>query len=354
MTKLFEPWTVRGLTARNRAVVSPMCQYSCEGGLATAWHLVHLGSRAVGGAGVVFVEATAVVPEGRISPDDVGLWNDAQAEALAPVAAFIKAQGAVPAIQLAHAGRKASTRTPWLGRGTVEPTEGGWQPVGPSELAFGAGSPVPRALDTAELPGVIQAFVDATRRAHRAGFEIVELHAAHGYLLHQFLSPLSSRRTDGYGGALENRERLVREVARAVRSAWPEHLPLWARLSCTDWVPGGWTAAESVHLARGLRDDGVDVFDCSSGGLDPAQQIPVEPGYQVPFAAQLKRDAGVATVAVGLISEPSHAEQILSQGSADAVALARAELRDPYWPLHAAAALGEEVAWPPQYLRARE
>jgi 2,4-dienoyl-CoA reductase-like NADH-dependent reductase (Old Yellow Enzyme family) len=353
VARLFEPWRLRGLTARNRIVVSPMCQYSARDGLPTPWHLVHLGSRAVGGAGVVCVEATAVTPEGRISPEDLGLWSDAHAEALAPIAAFIKQQGAVPAIQLAHAGRKASTAAPWRGHGLVPPERGGWQPVAPSALPFSPSDPAPRALDEAELPGVIAAFVAAAERAQDAGFELIELHAAHGYLLHQFLSPLSNHRTDAYGGPRENRERLAREVARAVRAVWPEDLPLWARLSVTDWVPGGFTEDDAVHLARGLAQDGVDAIDCSSGGLDPRQQIPLGPGYQAPFAAKLRREAGLATLAVGLITDPAQAEALLADGTCDAVALARELLRDPYWPLHAAHALGHEVAWPDQYLRAR-
>ena len=352
MARLFEPWKLRGLTARNRIVVSPMCQYSSRDGLATPWHQVHLGSRAVGGAGIVFVEATAVTPDGRISPEDMGLWSDAHAEALAPIAAFIEAQGAIPAIQLAHAGRKASTAAPWRGHGYVPPERGGWQTVAPSALPFDSLAS-PRALELDALPKLVDAFVAATRRAQQAGFELVELHGAHGYLLHQFLSPLSNARTDAYGGALENRERLVRESARAVRAVWPESLPLWMRLSCTDWVPGGWDLEQTVHLARGLKADGIDVIDCSSGGLDPRQKIAVGPAYQAPFAAEIRRQAEIATVSVGLITEARQAEALIEAGTCDAVAMARELLRDPYWPLHAARQLGVDLPWPDQYARAK-
>jgi 2,4-dienoyl-CoA reductase-like NADH-dependent reductase (Old Yellow Enzyme family) len=353
MAALFTPFAQRSVTLRNRIVVSPMCQYSCADGVVNDWHLVHLGSRAVGGAGAVLVEATAVTPEGRISPADCGLWNDAQAEALSPIAAFLHAHGAVPGIQLAHAGRKASTAAPWLGGKPVAPESGGWRPVAPSALPFAQGYPVPHELGAAEISACVAAFAAATRRALAAGFELVELHLAHGYLLHQFLSPLTNHRTDGYGGDLEGRMRFPLEVARAVRAEWPEELPLWVRISATDWAEGGWDLAQSVELARRLAALGVDLLDCSSGGLVPHAKVPVAPGYQVPFAAAIRREAGVATGAVGLITEPVQAERILAAGDADIVLLARQLLRDPYWPLHAAHALGVDVPWPPQYLRAK-
>ncbi len=350
---LFTPYTLRGVTMRNRIFISPMCQYSCADGLATDWHLVHLGSRAVGGAGTVTVEATAVTPDGRISPQDMGLWNDPQRDALARIAAFISQQGAVPAIQLAHAGRKASTYRPWSGSGEVRPENGGWQTVAPSALAFAENYPTPRALSIRDIEGLVRAFVVAARRSLEAGFQVIELHGAHGYLMHEFLSPLSNRRDDEYGGNFAGRTRFMREVARAVRAVWPEQLPLFARLSCTDWVEGGWTLEDSVALARLLREDGVDLIDCSSGGNVPRASIPVAPGYQAPFAETVRREAGIATAAVGLITTPEQAEDIVREGQADLVAFARAELRDPYWPLHAADALGADVPWPVQYGRAK-
>jgi len=350
---LFTPYTLRGVTMRNRIFISPMCQYSCADGLATDWHLVHLGSRAVGGAGTVMVEATAVTPEGRISPQDMGLWNDTQRDALARIAAFVSAQGAVPAIQLAHAGRKASTYRPWSGGGEVRPEDGGWQTVAPSALAFAEDYPAPRALSVRDIEALVGAFVAAARRSLEAGFQVIELHGAHGYLMHEFLSPLSNRRDDGYSGDFAGRTRFMREVARAVRAVWPEQLPLFARLSCTDWVEGGWTLEDSVALARLLREDGVDLIDCSSGGNVPRASIPVAPGYQVRFAETVRREAGIATAAVGLITTPEQAEAIVREGQADLVAFARAELRDPYWPLHAADALGADVPWPIQYGRAK-
>ena len=353
MSRLFEPWPLRRATARNRIVVSPMCQYSAHEGLANPWHAVHLGTRAVGGAGVVCAEATAVTPDGRISPMDLGLWNDAQRDALAPMAAFIRAQGALPAIQLAHAGRKASTAVPWKGHGTVEVADGGWQTIAPSALAFSAGYPMPRAMTEAEIAEVTAAFVAAARRAHAAGFEVVELHAAHGYLLHSFLSPLSNHRTDSFGGTLENRSRLLLQVARAVRAAWPEEKALWVRLSATDWVAGGFAIEEAVQVCRALKDVGVDAIDTSSGGLDPRQKIPTGPGYQAHLAARIRKETGISTIAVGLITEPLQAEALLADGSCDAVAVARGLLRDPYWPLHAAQALGVDVPWPVQYARAK-
>ena len=354
MTVLFTPFAQRSVTLRNRIVVSPMCQYSCADGVANEWHLVHLGSRAVGGAGAVIVEAAAVTPEGRISPADCGLWSDAHAEAFRPIAAFIRANGAVPGIQLAHAGRKASTAAPWHGGKPVAPESGGWRPLAPSQLRFSGGYPEPRELDAAEIAECVAAFAAATRRAVAAGFELIELHMAHGYLLHQFLSPLTNLRTDGYGGDVEGRMRFPLEVARAVRAEWPAELPLWVRVSATDWVEGGWDLAQTIELARRLHALGVDLIDCSSGGLVPHAHVPVAPGYQVPFAAAIRREAGVATGAVGLITAPVQAEQVLAAGDADIVLLARQLLRDPYWPLHAARELGAEALWPPQYLRAKQ
>jgi 2,4-dienoyl-CoA reductase-like NADH-dependent reductase (Old Yellow Enzyme family) len=350
---LFTPLRLRETTLRNRIAVSPMCQYSAPEGRPNEWHLVHLGSRAVGGAGLVIAEASAVQPEGRITPDDVGLWSDAQAEAWAPITRFIAEQGAVPAVQLAHAGRKASTDAPWRGGGPVGPKARGWPPVGPSPLPFADGYPVPRELSTDEIIAVVGAFRDAARRAEQAGFEVVEIHMAHGYLLHQFLSPLTNQRTDEYGGPIENRMRLPVEVARAVREAFPVERPILARISATDWVEGGWDLGQSVVLARALREAGVDLVDCSSGGLVPHAKVPLAPGYQVPFAEAVRAQAGVMTGAVGLITEPQQAEAIVTGGKADLVLLARQLLRDPYWPLHAAQALGVEIPWPNQYVRAR-
>ncbi|KLJ01681.1 NADH:flavin oxidoreductase/NADH oxidase [Luteimonas sp. FCS-9] len=352
MSELFSPLAQRALTLRNRIAVSPMCQYSAVDGLPDHWHLVHLGSRAVGGAGLVMAEAAAVLPEGRISPEDVGLWNDAQAQAWAPIAAFVRAQGAVPAIQLAHAGRKASTHAPWRGHGAVAEADGGWQVVAPSASAYGERYPSPVALDADGIAAVVDAFRTAAQRALAAGFELVELHAAHGYLLHQFLSPLSNARDDAWGGGFEGRTRLVLDVVDAVRAVWPERLPLWLRLSATDWVEGGWDVEQSVALARLLAPRGVDLVDVSSGGLSPAQRIDAVPGYQVPFARRIRAEAGIATGAVGLITTPEQAERIVADGDADVVLLARELLRDPYFPRRAAQALGATIEAPAQYLRA--
>ncbi|WP_257311343.1 NADH:flavin oxidoreductase/NADH oxidase [Geothrix fuzhouensis] len=352
MSRLFQPLPLRGLTLPNRIAVSPMCQYQAQDGLANDWHLVHLGGLAQGGAGLVFTEATAVVPEGRISPDDLGLWDDDQAEVLARIVHFIASQGAVPGIQLAHAGRKASNPAPWKGSGSLPPASGGWTPEAPSALPFDAGWTVPTALDEPGILAIIEAFMDAARRAVAAGFRVIEVHAAHGYLLHQFLSPLSNHRTDAYGGSFENRTRLVREVVGALRNILPEELPLFARISATDWVEGGWTLDESVTLAKELKDLGVDLVDCSSGGLVPRANIPLGPGYQVPFAARIRAEAGLLTGAVGLITGAEQAEQILTEESADMILLGRELLRDPRWPLHAAQALGVDVPWPASYLRA--
>ena len=352
MSHLFTPLRIRDLEFRNRVFVSPMCQYSSPDGRPSDWHVVHLGSRAVGGAGLVLTEATAVSPEGRISPDDTGIWTDAQAAAWRRVTDFVRGQGAAVGIQLAHAGRKASTPAPWQGDKALGPGERGWQPIAPSAVAFSEASPVPSAMSEGDIDRVVGEFAEAARRSLGAGFQVVEVHAAHGYLLHQFLSPLSNRRTDQYGGPLENRMRLAVRVTRAVRGVWPEGLPVLVRLSCTDWADGGWDLPQSVVLSRALREAGADLIDCSSGGLVPGARIPVGPGYQVAFSEAIRREASVATGAVGMITEPRQAEDIIANGQADAVLLAREFLRDPYWPLHAAKALGVKAAWPKQYGRA--
>jgi 2,4-dienoyl-CoA reductase-like NADH-dependent reductase (Old Yellow Enzyme family) len=330
-----------------------MCQYSAVEGRAGDWHLVHYGAFAAGGAGLVIVEASAVEARGRISPFDLGLWDDGQVEPLARVARFVEAQGAVPAVQLAHAGRKASVRPPWEQGGAPLTGEGGWAVVGPSALPFADGHPLPTALDEAGLRGLVASFAAAARRGVAAGFRAVEVHAAHGYLLHQFLSPLSNRRTDGYGGDFAGRTRLAREVVAAVRAAVPDGMPVLVRVSATDWVEGGWTPDETVELARGLRGLGVDLVDCSSGGLVPSARVPAAPGYQVPFAERVRREAAVASAAVGLITSPEQAEAIVDGGRADLVLMARELLRDPHFPLRAAVALKAEGPWPRQYLRAR-
>ena len=330
-----------------------MCQYSSQDGFSNDWHLVHLGSRAQGGAGLVILEASAVLPEGRISPADLGVWKDEHIPGLRRIVEFLRGQGACAGIQLAHAGRKASTATPFDAASVLlTPAEGGWQPVAPSAIAFASDYAVPVALDQTGIQAAVHAFRLAARRALEAGFDFVEIHAAHGYLLHQFLSPLSNRRTDEYGGSYANRTRLVLEVVDAVRREWPENLPLFVRISATDWAEGGWTPDESVQLARILREHGVDLVDVSSGGLVPNAQIPIVPGFQVGYAARIRREAGIATAAVGLITEPVQANAIVASGEADLVLLARAMLREPYWPVHAAAALGETMSWPKQYLRA--
>jgi len=351
---LFSPLTIREINFRNRIVVSPMCQYSCEDGLATDWHLVHLGSRAVGGAALVFAEATAVTVDGRISPADLGIWKDEHIAPLARAARFIKLQGAVPGIQLAHAGRKASTAAPWLGGKPLGVEQGGWSPIyAPSAIAFNEGYQTPAVLSIAEIGGIVDAFVQAAKRALMAGFEVIEIHSAHGYLGNEFLSPLSNRRTDEYGGSFENRTRFAREVVEAVRRVWPVRLPLFLRISASDWVKGGWTIEDSVALAKMVRPLGVDLMDCSSGGLVPYAKIPVGAGYQVPFAEAVRREANVPSGAVGMITDPIQADQIIRNGQADFVIMAREFLRDPYWPLHAAAALHQEIAWPKQYERAK-
>ena len=351
--KLFDPLVQRSLTLRNRMVISPMCEYSATDGVPNDWHLVHLGSRAVGGAALVIAEASAVSAQGRISPQDTGLWNQAQLEAWQPITRFIKAQGAIAGVQLAHAGRKASTLRPWEGHGPVPAGQGDWLAVAPSALPFDNGWHTPQALDEAGIQAVIADFRAAAQRALAADFELVELHAAHGYLLHQFLSPLSNRRDDRYGGSFENRTRLVCEVVTAVREAWPAELPLWLRISATDWADqGGWDITQSVELARQVKALGVDLIDVSSGGLLPHVKIPLEPGYQVPFAAQIRREAGVATGAVGLITGAGQAAQIVANGDADVVLIARESLRDPYFPRRAAQRLGAKIDAPVQYQRA--
>ena len=353
MTKLFEPITLRGTTFPNRIAVSPMCQYSAVEGRATDWHLVHLGGLAQGGAGLILTEAAAVAPEGRISPQDLGLWEDGQLEPLARINRFLLSQGAVPGIQLAHAGRKACTQPPWLeGAGTLPLAQGGWLPVAPSALAFDEGWALPTALSASGIAAITGAFADAARRALEAGFQVLELHAAHGYLLHQFLSPLANRRTDRYGGSFENRTRFLREVTERVRAVWPGHLPLFVRLSATDWAEGGWTPEASVELCRELRGLGVDLVDVSSGGMVPRASIPVGPGYQVGFAGQIRRGAGIPTGAVGLITTPGQAQGILEADQADLIFLGRQLLREPRWPLRAAGELGAQVPWPPPYARA--
>ena len=350
---LFEPLALRGVTLRNRIGVSPMCQYSSVDGFANDWHLVHLGSRAVGGAGLVIAEATAVTPEGRISPQDLGLWRDEHIEMLSRITQFLRAHGAVAGVQLAHAGRKASTEVPWRGGAPLTPADGGWSPiVAPSAVPFGSRSQVPMALDGAGIRRVVDGFRDAARRALDAGFQVIELHGAHGYLLHEFLSPLANHRTDEYGGSFENRVRLVLEVTDAVRSVWPGSLPLLVRLSGTDWVDRGWDVEQSVELARLLAVRGVDLIDCSSGGIVPGVKIPVAPGYQVSLAEQIRAASGLPTAAVGLITSAQQADAIVRAGSADVVLLARALLRDPYWPLRAARELDVAVEWPVQYQRA--
>jgi 2,4-dienoyl-CoA reductase-like NADH-dependent reductase (Old Yellow Enzyme family) len=349
---LFEPLKIRELVLTNRIAVSPMCQYSCIDGLATDWHFVHLGSRAVGGAGLVFAEATAVTPEGRISRQDLGLWSDRHVEPLAKIVRFVHEQGGRAGIQLAHAGRKASTYRPGAGVGRLPESEGGWKRVvAPSAAPFGKEFAMPQALTEPEIRETIDAFSQAARRAVEAGFDVVEIHSAHGYLLHEFLSPLANHREDCYGGSFQNRTRLVREVVEAVRKVWPERCPLFVRISSVDWLPGGWDIEQSVELARMLGPLGVDLMDCSSGAIDPAEKIPVGPGYQTAFAERIRREAKILTAAVGMITSPAQADHIVRSGQADMVLLAREMLRDPYWPLRAARELGQATPWPRQYMR---
>lgn len=346
---LLSPLTIRGVTLRNRIVMSPMCQYVAQDGLASDWHLVHLGSRAVGGVALVVVEATAVAPEGRITPGDMGIWGDQHIEPLARIVRFVHSQGAVAGIQLAHAGRKASCDSPWKGGAALAPAAGGWEVVGPSPIPFNEGDPQPRPLDEAGINAVVKAFDAATVRALSAGFRVIEVHAAHGYLLHEFLSPLSNRRTDQYGGSLENRMRLTLQVAERVRRRVPDELPVFVRISATDWAEGGWDIEQSVALARQLKGLGVDLIDVSSGALVPKARIPVSKGYQVPFARAIRHDAGLLTGAVGLITEAGHANEIVTGGDADLVFLARELLREPYWALKAEQELGAEPSWPTPY-----
>jgi 2,4-dienoyl-CoA reductase-like NADH-dependent reductase (Old Yellow Enzyme family) len=352
---LFSPLTIRGLTLANRIAVSPMCEYSSIDGFANDWHLVHLGSRAVGGAGLVFTEATAVVPDGRISPEDLGIWKDEHIPMLARIASFIREQGAVAGMQLAHAGRKASTAAPWNGGKPIGVENGGWSPlVAPSAIPFAEGYQTPVALDEAGIRSLVASFTDAARRALDAGVQVIEIHAAHGYLINEFLSPLSNTRTDAYGGSFENRTRFLRQIVEAVRAVWPDNLPLFVRISATEWTDGGWDIEQSVELARAIAPLGVDLIDCSSGGNVPKGRIPLGPGYQVPLAARVRAESGVPTGAVGLITSAPQADEIVRSGKADLVFLAREELRDPYFPLHAARELGAHIAWPKQYLRAKD
>lgn len=356
--QLFSPITIGSVTLPNRIVVSPMCEYSCEDGFANDWHLVHLGSRAVGGAALVFTEATAVTPEGRISPQDLGLWKDEHIAPLARITAFLHSQGAHSGIQLAHAGRKASTFRPWSGEGAISPDQGGWPNVlAPSALQFTTNYPQPHELDRAGIAAITAAFRQAASRADRAGFDVIEIHSAHGYLLHEFLSPISNHRSDEYGGSFENRVRLLLEVVAAVREVWPRERPLFVRISATDWLENqnpdtAWDLPQSVRLASLLRACGVDLIDVSSGGNVPGAAIPVGPGFQTPFAEAIRKDTGILTGAVGMITDPAQAAHIVRTGQADLIFMAREFLRDPYWPLHAAQSLGEPASWPAQYLRA--
>lgn len=354
MSKLFSPLKLCDLTLRNRVVVSPMCMYSATDGIPNDWHLVHLGSRAVGGAGLVLTEATAVSPEGRISPYDTGLWNDAQEGAWSKIVRFVKSQGVPIGVQLAHAGRKAGTDAPWNGGKPLLSDKGGWSPIyAPSPIPFAPGYQTPTEMTPQQIGAAITAFAAAARRALDAGFDVIELHMAHGYLLHSFLSPLSNRRSDDYGGPLENRMRMPLAVVQAVRAVWPATHPLLVRISATDWVDGGWDIGQSIEFAKRLRPLGVDLIDCSTGGLIKDAKVPAKSGYQIPFAEGIRRQAGIPTGAVGLITDPQQAEDILTNDRADLVLIARELLRNPYWPLHAARALGDDVPWPKQYERAK-
>ena len=353
MAALFQPLALRSIELKNRIVVSPMCEYSSEDGFANDWHLVHLGSRAVGGAGLVLTEATAISPEGRITPDDLGIWKDEHIPMLKRITDFIFSQNSVVGIQLAHAGRKASHHSPWKGGNALKPDEGAWPTVGPSALPFNEGTPAPVALDREGIEKVIQDFKAAASRSLKAGFKVVEIHAAHGYLLHEFLSPLSNHRTDEYGGSFDNRIRLLLQVTDAIQEVWPPEYPVLVRISATDWTEGGWTIEDSIALARILKEKGVDLIDCSSGGNVPYAKIPAGPLYQLDFATRVKREAGIRTGAVGIITKPHEAEAIIANGQADVVLLARQFLRDPYFPLHAAKELGVDIPWPVQYERAK-
>lgn len=353
MALLFQPLTIRSVTLKNRIVVSPMCQYSSTDGYANDWHLVHLGSRATGGAALVFSEAAAVSPEGRITPDDLGIWKNEHLDFLSRVTSFIRRQGAVPGIQLAHAGRKASHHSPWKGGHALTPEEGAWQTLAPAAVAFKEGEPAPKEMNATDLGKVKNDFRQAAGRALAAGFQVLEIHAAHGYLLHSFLSPLSNPRNDAYGGSFENRIRLLLEVVQAVQESWPHHLPLFVRISASDWVEGGWMVEDSVKLARALKDAGVDLVDCSSGGNVARAKIATGPLYQVPFAARVKKETEILTGAVGLITTAAEAESVLQNGQADLVFMARQLLREPGFPLRAAHELGVDLSWPVQYERAK-
>ncbi len=352
MSKLFEPLVIKSVTFKNRIVVSPMCQYSSEDGFANDWHLVHLGSRAVGGAALVFTEAAAVSPRGRISPQDLGIWKDEHIEFLKRITAFIEQQGSIAGIQLAHAGRKSSRRPPWQPNEAATEALGGWQPEGPSAVAF-SNYDEPLALTIDDIKTIIADFKLAAKRALLAGFKVLELHAAHGYLIHQFLSPFSNKRTDEYGGSFAKRVRFLMEIIEEVKQVWPADLPLWIRISATDWVEDAWTLDDSIALSKLLKQNGIDLIDCSTGGNVPNVKIPLTPGYQVPFAEAIRRDANIKTGAVGLITTAEQAEKILQEGQADMILLAREMLRDPYFPLHAAQVLGVNVPWPIQYERAK-
>ncbi len=351
---LFSPLEQRSLTLRNRIVVSPMCQYSSTDGFANDWHLVHLTTRALGGAAVVFTEATAVTPEGRISPDDLGIWKDEHIPELRRIAALVRSHGAVCGIQLAHAGRKASTPSPWKGNKPFPLADGGWPVVGPSAIPFADGYQTPHELTLPEIAQTVEAFAAAARRGLAAGFQVVEIHAAHGYLIHEFLSPLSNHRSDAYGGSRDNRMRLLCEIIEAIRAVWPASLPLWVRISATDWLDNGWTDSDSVALAARIAPLGVDMLDCSSGGIIPHVKISAGPGYQTAFAARIRREAPMPAAAVGFITSPAQADHIIRSGQADTVVLARELLRHPYWPLHAARSLGHDIPWPVQYQRAKD
>jgi 2,4-dienoyl-CoA reductase-like NADH-dependent reductase (Old Yellow Enzyme family) len=354
MSKLFTPIKIRNIELKNRIIVSPMCQYSSVEGVPNDWHLVHLGSRAVGGAGLIFTEATAVSSEGRISPDDAGIWNDDQANAYKKITSFIKSQNSVPGIQLAHAGRKASTFSPWKGTGKVDIENEGWQTIAPSSIPFADNFPHPKEMNENDIKLVIEQFVKAALRSLEAGFEVIELHYAHGYLVHEFYSPISNKRKDKYGGSLENRCRFAVEITKSVRNSIPDTTPLFVRISSTDWIDGGWDIEQSIQLSKWLKDVGADLIDCSSGGNVQKAQIPVGAGYQVPFAQRIKNEASILTGAVGLITSAEQAEHIITTGQADVVILAREMLRDPYWAMHAAKKLNVDLPdWPKKYLRAK-
>jgi 2,4-dienoyl-CoA reductase-like NADH-dependent reductase (Old Yellow Enzyme family) len=352
LNKLFSPLKIRGIELKNRIAVSPMCQYSSEDGMPTDWHLVHLGSRAVGGAALVIQEATAVSPEGRISPEDAGIWNDQQADAYKRTTSFITSYNSIPAIQLAHAGRKGSTYSPWKGKGEVKKENGGWQTYSPSPIHFSNEYPTPKEMDESDIDKVINDFCSAAKRSIAAGYKLIELHMAHGYLVHEFLSPLSNSRKDKYGGSLENRCRFAIRIAKCVRDIIPENYPLFARISASDWIEGGWNIEDSVQLSIQLKRAGVDLIDCSSGGNAPIV-IPTGPGYQIPFSEKIKNEAAILTGGIGFITSPEQADHIIRTGQADIVLLAREILRNPYWPLHAAKALNADVDWPVQYTRAK-